>query len=1829
VEVIDNQNPVISCPSNTTINTSDDGTGNCTVNYAVVTPSYSDNCSASITWSMYGDVTDSGSGAIGNYTFPIGSVTIDYTVTDGVGLTATCSQTITIIDDENPTISCPGDRNVDFDDFSCMFTLPDYTGFAATSDNCNNVTVSQNPAVGTTISGNTIVTLTAADATGNTTSCTFNVIPADNEEPDAECQDITVSLSANGLVNITALDIENGSTDNCGIANATVSPSSFSCSDIGNNTVTYTVFDNAGNSNSCTATVTIEDNTLPTMICNDFVVVLDAITRTATISASDVDNGSNDACGIASLTVSPDTFNEDPNGNVYTTSVTLEATDVNGNINTCTATVTVEPPKHQETYLVGEIVAPIDPDNPPAPPSALIEATACPGGITIPKDVDFTLLPIDPFDLANVTVNHWEYSNDNGETWTTFSHDAGNPFENTLYGLTADTFVRLDITDNSDSQNPINKHSAVAFVRFLPPDEPPIIMSQSAQDICFGESVTIVAESFFDQPGGQFGEGGEFNYAQPDGWRVDGIDGFFPASGNNQSEATWKETNSNDNANTTFSGINYDTEDNTKFAIAHEEFMTVNDSTTLETPVFSTVGMTSAEAIMTFYHNYYFCNGAYGEIKLSFDSGNTYPVTLTTLQNDDLDSRDEGGDPETLGIQAYKENGNCNNGQYPVADPYRYTSLDLGAYSGLSGLRVIFIFHKGTGGCNDITFPKHSSNNCSSTQTFDVESAWAIDDVGFAYAQVDDELEWTDEDGIVIATGTTTSVTPVTPGVREYGVTALVNGCRADNDLGTNYVNINTSLAYAGQNYTPLTSECGENWVQLNAYDNTRNAAYNYNKGAWVNNLYVVPTGLDPIDANNTPTRYQGTGVTGVWSAQTISTSSCGNSITFSDNTDPDALFIADPGTYELTWTLQDGSGCDDTITVTIVDCPTIDFDGVNDYVTFRNNYELDTNTTSEFSIEVWVKPEDVIGTQTVFSRKDALDNTSGYDLSIVNGEVRFNWYNGGTGSVTSGSYNISDDRWYHLAVTFDGTTYNLYVDGIELGSTGGSAPAATSNNIEALLGAMDQSPPNDPTNYYHGWMDELRIWHKALSIRHIRQMMNQEIDQLGTDVGGVVIPTKIYGPDIDNNGTEDDLLLWSDLVGYYRMDLVCGDIQPYVGVSGRLKNITTSQQETAPLPYTTRANTNWDTDATWTYFDVWDVPNSDGIDGTPIDWNIVSTNHNVTSGDRDITVLGLLVNSGELTVTDLTDTQDETNNGYGLFVTDYLLLNGLIDLIGESQLIQKRYYFDDDNNPNNDDVTHQFNGSILDINSSGHLERDQQGQSNLFNYNYWSSPVSPTYNSDYSVNQVLKDGTDTDNPLPLLWTNSYNANPATHNGTTQGITMSRRWMWAFKNNPINLYANWEYLRETGTLSPGLSFTMKGSGDTSDTVQNYVFDGLPHNGTIATPISLGNEALVGNPYPCAIDAREFIMDNIPGGNSGTSASFDGALYFWVHYDSNNTHILRDYQGGYAQLTLTGGNPAVAPLITIDGYEVSGLGSSNKIPDYYIPVGQGFFVYAVESGSGSGDVTFHNRHRFFKTEESGESVFMKQSNTKGKTNAQTPKNNQEEDDIQRVRLLFRTPEGAKRHLLLGFTPDNAASDGFDFGYDAISRETFPNDMLFRIDDKNYMIQGVGEFDETKQYPIGIFSTTGGPVEIHLTKLENLSPNTKVYVYDALLGTYTKINNKAFEMTLDPGDYLDRFYITFTKHNTLSNDANDLLLDRVVVNYLHNSKEIYIKTNNSDNVKQVYLTNILGQTVKTWNFSDSSSFSNEVRIPIGTLSTGSYVVQVQTDIGRTNKKIVIGQ
>ena len=183
------------------------------------------------------------------------------------------------------------------------------------------------------------ITMTATDLYGNSDQCTFDITLADSATLAISCpanQDEYVDNNCEFVIpDYRGLATVSGDT---GVTQLPLIGTVIS----GHGTIqtiTLTAHDGVGNSESCTFDITLIDTIIPTAVCQDITVQLDAA-GAASIVAGDVDGGSSDACGISSLAIDISTFDCSDVGTPVT--VTLTVTDNNGNSSTNTSTVTVE-----------------------------------------------------------------------------------------------------------------------------------------------------------------------------------------------------------------------------------------------------------------------------------------------------------------------------------------------------------------------------------------------------------------------------------------------------------------------------------------------------------------------------------------------------------------------------------------------------------------------------------------------------------------------------------------------------------------------------------------------------------------------------------------------------------------------------------------------------------------------------------------------------------------------------------------------------------------------------------------------------------------------------------------------------------------------------------------------------------------------------------------------------------------------------------------------------------------------------------------------------------------------------------------------------------------------------------------------------------------------------------------------------------------------------------------------------------------------------------------------------------------------------------------------
>ena len=303
-----------------------DASGNATITTAQIDNGSNDNCSVVL--------------SLNNTSFSCGDIganTVVLTATDPSGNTDTAAATVTIEDNIAPNAIA---QNIAVQlDASGNATITPAQIDNGSNDNCAIASMILDVSNFTCAdTGANTVTLTVTDTSGNTSSATATVTIEDNIAPNAIAQNITVQLDASGNAMITPTQIDNGSYDNCSIVSMTLDISNFSCADIGANTVILTVTDASGNTDTAIATVTVEDNLIPTAIAQNITVQLDA-SGNATITTAQIDNGSNDNCAIASMALDVSNFTC---ADIGTKIVTLNVTDTSGNTDSATAIVTIE-----------------------------------------------------------------------------------------------------------------------------------------------------------------------------------------------------------------------------------------------------------------------------------------------------------------------------------------------------------------------------------------------------------------------------------------------------------------------------------------------------------------------------------------------------------------------------------------------------------------------------------------------------------------------------------------------------------------------------------------------------------------------------------------------------------------------------------------------------------------------------------------------------------------------------------------------------------------------------------------------------------------------------------------------------------------------------------------------------------------------------------------------------------------------------------------------------------------------------------------------------------------------------------------------------------------------------------------------------------------------------------------------------------------------------------------------------------------------------------------------------------------------------------------------
>jgi hypothetical protein len=439
--------------------------------------------------------------------------------------------------------------------------------------------------------------------------------------------------------------------------------------------------------------------------------------------------------------------------------------------------------------------------------------------------------------------------------------------------------------------------------------------------------------------------------------------------------------------------------------------------------------------------------------------------------------------------------------------------------------------------------------------------------------------------------------------------------------------------------------------------------------------------------------------------------------------------------------------------------------------------------------------------------------------------------------------------------------------------------------------------------------------------------------------------------------------------------------------------------------------------------------------------------------------------------------------------------------------------------------LTFENNASLVQINNiqnTGSItyKRDSQPMKN-FDYSYWSSPVS---------------GQTTVNLSPNTLSDKYH-----HYEPAKGWVLDR-----------------------GEMQPGIGYIIRvpkpnfwPTPAATTYIQPVEFKGVPNNGTFKSSENMvkGEFYLVGNPYPSALDADEFLFEN-----KNNNDILGGTIYFWTH----NSAIKKEgskyvyVSDDYASYNGTGG---VASAPSDPNHAVGTPPVDNgKKPTGNIAAGQSFFASAEE---GSGNVEFTNEMRvrgnnkqFFKP--------AKTSKSAGK-------------EKHRLWLNMTNAGGAFKQTLIGYV--EGATNTYDKKFDGLSFDGNSYIDFYSVNEADKLtIQARAlPFSDTDLVPLGYRSTIAGDFTIAIDQADGNLAAQRIYLEDKQTGTINELTAGNYTFTTKAGTFNNRFVLRYT-NKTLG--TGDFETQDAAVWVMIQNKTVTVNST-IENIDKVFIYDVSGK------------------------------------------------
>ncbi|HLV13656.1 MAG TPA: T9SS type A sorting domain-containing protein, partial [Xanthomarina sp.] len=459
---------------------------------------------------------------------------------------------------------------------------------------------------------------------------------------------------------------------------------------------------------------------------------------------------------------------------------------------------------------------------------------------------------------------------------------------------------------------------------------------------------------------------------------------------------------------------------------------------------------------------------------------------------------------------------------------------------------------------------------------------------------------------------------------------------------------------------------------------------------------------------------------------------------------------------------------------------------------------------------------------------------------------------------------------------------------------------------------------------------------------------------------------------------------------------------------------------------------------------------------------------------------------------------------------------------------------------------------------NTGNISLLRDTQIRRLDYVYWSSPVS-----GFNVNSISPGS-----PTSLIF--RWGPTVTNANGT-QG----------------------DWVPAAGeTMEPGVGYIVRGPSSYTNTAAVYTAEfnnGVPFNGWITRNVSRGdNDAnedddwnLLGNPYPSAINAHEFLNNPV------NAAVLDGFVNIWTHGTLPSSAIPDPFYEDFVY------NYTADDYITYNGTGTTNgpLGFNGNIAS-----GQSFMVNMINGPAATQQIEFRNHMR-----------------DKSFDNSQ----------------FYRMGGAEKHRIWLDLAPENRPATRILVGY--VEHATQERDRLYDaitdtqgfyslIQDERFVIQGRAlPFVDTDVVPLGVTIASQGAYTIAIAAIDGIfeTENQTIYLKDNVLGFVHNLSEAPYSFTTEVGTFNERFELVF-RDSFLSIDENEVIANQVsIIEHANGEVQFIVPANHS--IRSIDIIDMLGRTIYKLKGSASTETYN-----LSNLSQATYVAKITLSSGQVLTK-----